>query len=40
MVVILVALVVGYIAYRELHNSLLWGAAGAAGTYLLLGGLS
>lgn len=33
---LVLAAVVGYIAYRELHNNLLWGGVGAIGTYLIV----
>ena len=37
---LVLAVVVGYIAYRELHNSLLWGGVGALGTFLIVKGLA
>lgn len=41
MVIALVAaLVVGYIAYHQLHDNLLWGGVGAVATFLIVKGLT
>jgi hypothetical protein len=37
---LVLALVVGYVVYRELHSNLLYGGVGAVAAYLLVKGVS